>query len=116
MPGSASPAPPSPAASISPSASPSAPSKAAQPKVSRAQFIGDAILDQVKFTDPTGLVDQLVTIAMSPLTREVAAQNGLKTTMEEKGKGLVLVIVGKDGTCRVTVSDEPTKARGISCD
>ncbi len=74
----------------------------------------DAVLEQLKIDSPDTFSDQLITIALSPLTRQLAATAELTTRVASKGSKVTLTLAGDDGTCIVTVSDEP-QARGVVC-
>ncbi len=74
----------------------------------------DAVLDQLKFAGPGTLSDQLVTIAMSPLTRQMASSADIGTRLDAKGEKVIFTLTGSDMTCKVTVTDAPA-ARGVNC-
>lgn len=74
----------------------------------------DAVLDQLKFAGPGTLSDQLVTIAMSPLTRQMASSADITTRLDSKGARVILTLSGNDVTCKITVTDAPA-ARGVAC-
>ena len=74
----------------------------------------DAVLEQLKIDSPDTFSDQLITIALSPLTRQLASTAELTTRVASKGPKVTLTLAGNDGTCVVTVSDEP-RARGVVC-
>lgn len=74
----------------------------------------DAVLDQLKFAGPGTLSDQLVTIAMSPLTRQMASSADIDTRLDSKGARVIFTLSGTDATCKVTVTDAPA-ARGVTC-
>ena len=74
----------------------------------------DAVLDQLKFAGPGTLSDQLVTIAMSPLTRQMASSADISTRLDSKGARVILTLSGSDVTCKITVTDAPA-ARGVAC-
>lgn len=74
----------------------------------------DAVLDQLKFAGPGTLSDQLVTIAMSPLTRQMASSADISTRLDSKGAKVILTLSGDDVTCKITVTDAPA-ARGVAC-
>lgn len=101
-----------------------APSDAASPSASvptnPAYTLADAIVDQLGTTPPESLSDELVTIAVSPQLRQVAATYGVTTAIDVKGPRVILTITGKDldkvTTCVVTVADAPQAARGFACE
>lgn len=78
------------------------------------ETLADAVLDQVTMTSPDSFSDQLVTIAMSPLLREMAASADISAQLDSKGEKVLLVLSGDEVTCRVAVTDEPA-ARGVVC-
>jgi len=79
------------------------------------QYVADAILGELSSQGASSLTDQLVTIAMSPVTRQLAEELGLKAELKTKGDAVLLVISRGDEQCTVTVSDPPRMARGVSC-
>lgn len=117
----AAPATPEATASSAPSASdPSttAPSTTAPEKPSAADMatdrLADAVLEQLKIDSPDTFTDQLVTIALSPLMRQLASTADVTTRVASKGPKVTLTLTGDDGTCVITVTDEP-RARGVVC-
>ena len=74
----------------------------------------DAVLEQIKIDSPDSFSDQLITIALSPLLRQLAASADMTTRVASKGAKVTLTMTGEDGTCVVTVTDEP-RARGVVC-
>ena len=112
-------APATPEASAAP-ATPeaSAPSTTAPEKPSAADMatdrLADAVLEQLKIDSPDTFTDQLVTIALSPLMRQLASTADVTTRVATKGPKVTLTLTGDDGTCVITVSDEP-RARGVVC-
>lgn len=74
----------------------------------------DAVLEQIKIDSPDTFGDQLVTIALSPLLRQLAASADITTRVASKGPRVTLTMTGADSTCVVTVTDEP-RARGVVC-
>jgi hypothetical protein len=76
--------------------------------------LADAILEQLKLEWPDTLSDQLITIALSPLMRQLASTADVTTRVGSKGDRVTLTLVGSDSTCVVTVTDEP-RARGVVC-
>ena len=74
----------------------------------------DAVLEQLKIDSPDTFTDQLVTIALSPLMRQLASTADVTTRVATKGPKVTLTLTGDDGTCVITVSDEP-RARGVVC-
>ena len=102
------------------SAAPSsaAPSTSAPEKPSAADMatdrLADAVLEQLKIDSPDTFTDQLVTIALSPLMRQLASTADVTTRVATKGPKVTLTLTGDDGTCVITVSDEP-RARGVVC-
>ena len=111
----AAPAPPE--ATATPEAS-AAPSTSAPEKPSGADMatdrLADAVLEQLKIDSPDTFTDQLVTIALSPLMRQLASTAEVTTRVATKGPKVTLTLTGDDGTCVITVSDEP-RARGVVC-
>ena len=115
-------APASPEATASAEASPApstaAPSTSAPEKPSAADMatdrLADAVLEQLKIDSPDTFTDQLVTIALSPLMRQLASTADVTTRVATKGPKVTLTLTGDDGTCVITVSDEP-RARGVVC-
>ena len=108
-------APASPAASESATGESAAPSPSASVPEAPAYTLADAIVDQLGTTPPDALSDELVTIAVSPQLRQVAAAYDVTTGIDVKGPRVVLTITGKDATCEVTVADAPAAARGFAC-
>ena len=100
------------------SAETSAPSTSAPEKPSAADMatdrLADAVLEQLKIDSPDTFTDQLVTIALSPLMRQLASTADVTTRVATKGPKVTLTLTGDDGTCVITVSDEP-RARGVVC-
>lgn len=78
------------------------------------ETMADAVLDQVKMSSPNSFSDQLVTIAMSPLLREMVASADIRAQLDSKGDKVLLVLQRDGVTCRVTVTDQPA-ARGVTC-
>lgn len=76
--------------------------------------LADAVLGELDINAPDTFSDQLVTIAMSPLTRELAAAAGVTTALDSKGSRVVFTMTGEDVICLITVSDAP-RARGVIC-
>ena len=95
-----------------------APSTTAPEKPSAADMatdrLADAVLEQLKIDSPDTFTDQLVTIALSPLMRQLASTADVTTRVATKGPKVTLTLTGDDGTCVITVSDEP-RARGVVC-
>jgi len=85
-----------------------------QAKGMAVDAFADAVLDQLKFSGPGTLSDQLVTIAMSPLTRQMASSADISTRLDSKGAKVILTLAGGDVTCKITVTDAPA-ARGVNC-
>ena len=116
----AAPASPEATASAEASTAPStsAPSTSAPEKPSAADMatdrLADAVLEQLKIDSPDTFTDQLVTIALSPLMRQLASTADVTTRVATKGPKVTLTLTGDDGTCVITVSDEP-RARGVVC-
>lgn len=110
-------APASPEVTASAEAS-TAPSASAPDKPSAADMatdrLADAVLEQLKIDSPDTFSDQLVTIALSPLMRQLASTADVTTRVATKGPKVTLTLTGDDGTCVITVSDEP-RARGVVC-
>lgn len=94
------------------------PSTTAPEKPSAADMatdrLADAVLEQLKIDSPDTFTDQLVTIALSPLMRQLASTADVTTRVATKGPKVTLTLTGDDGTCVITVSDEP-RARGVVC-
>lgn len=101
-----------------PTPSSAAPSTSAPEKPSAADMatdrLADAVLEQLKIDSPDTFTDQLVTIALSPLMRQLASTADVTTRVATKGPKVTLTLTGDDGTCVITVSDEP-RARGVVC-
>ena len=76
--------------------------------------LADAVLEQLKIDSPDTFSDQLVTIALSPLMRQLASTAEVTTRVASKGQRVTLTLRGDDGTCVITVTDEP-RARGVVC-
>ena len=74
----------------------------------------DAVLEQLKIDSADTFSDQLITIALSPLMRQLASTAGLTTRVASRGDKVTLTLAGTDGTCIVTVTDKP-RARGVAC-
>ena len=95
-----------------------APSTTAPEKPSAADMatdrLADAVLEQLKIDSPDTFTDQLVTIALSPLMRQLASTADVTTRVATKGPKVTLTLTGDDGSCVITVSDEP-RARGVVC-
>ena len=106
-----------PQASASPEPT-AAPSTSAPEKPSAADMatdrLADAVLEQLKIDSPDTFTDQLVTIALSPLMRQLASTADVTTRVDSKGSKVTLTLTGTDGTCVITVNDEP-RARGVVC-
>jgi hypothetical protein len=105
---------PSPSASVSTEASaPAVPSKPSAADMATDRF-ADAVLEQLKIDSADTFSDQLITIALSPLMRQLASTAELTTRVASKGDRVTLTLAGTDGTCIVTVTDKP-QARGVVC-
>lgn len=112
------------AAPVDPGASPAEPEAAAPtpaPQPARPDAGGmatdrfaDAVLEQIKIDSPDTFSDQLITIALSPLLRQLAASADIDTRVASKGPRVTLTMTGAESTCVVTVTDEP-RARGVVC-
>ena len=102
------------AAPESPPPESTAPETAA-PEQAGPQYVADAILAELLSGQDSTLTDQLVTIAMSPVTRQMTETLGLEARLKTRGDATLLVISGPDSQCTVTVSDPPREARGVSC-
>lgn len=76
--------------------------------------LADAVLDQLKIDAAETFGDQLVTIAMSPLLREMAASADITTRLDSQGKRVILELSGSGMDCRIVVTDQP-RARGVEC-
>lgn len=111
-------APVDPAPTDTPAPDPSSPAATDQVKPQAegmaVDAFADAVLDQLKFAGPGTLSDQLVTIAMSPLTRQMASSADIETRLDSKGARVIFTLSGTDATCKVTVTDAPA-ARGVTC-
>lgn len=92
---------------------PSAPAKPTVGDMSTDQF-ADAVLEQIRMDGADAPTDQLVTIAMSPLLRELTMSADMTTKLTSKGSSVSLTITGPDATCIVRVTDKPA-ARGVTC-
>ena len=79
------------------------------------QYVADAVLGELSAQGASSLTDQLVTIAMSPVTRQLTEELDLKAELKTKGDAVLLVISRGDEQCTVTASDPPRMARGVSC-
>ena len=108
-----SPAPESPAPESPAPESPAAPKKpsAADMETDR---LADAVLEQLKIDWPDTLSDQLITIALSPLMRQLASTAEVTTSVASKGPKVTLTMTGEDSICVITVTDQP-RARGVVC-
>ena len=95
------------------SAASSAPSKPSAADMDTDR-LADAVLEQLKIDSPDTFSDQLVTIALSPLMRQLASTADVTTRVASKGERVTLTLTGDDGTCVITVTDEP-RARGVVC-
>lgn len=107
-PAAESPAAPTPAPA--PTSAPAKPS-AANMETDR---LADAVLEQLKLDWPDTLADQLITISLSPLMRQLASTADVTTRVASKGPKVTLTLTGDDATCVVTVTDAP-RARGVVC-
>ena len=107
-PAAESPAAPTPAPT--PTSAPAKPS-AANMETDR---LADAVLEQLKLDWPDTLADQLITISLSPLMRQLASTADVTTRVASKGPKVTLTLTGDDATCVVTVTDAP-RARGVVC-
>lgn len=76
--------------------------------------LADAVLEQLKLDWPDTLADQLITISLSPLMRQLASTADVTTRVASKGPKVTLTLTGDDATCVVTVTDAP-RARGVVC-
>jgi len=76
--------------------------------------LADAVLEQLKIDWPDTFSDQLITIALSPLMRQLASTADVSTRVASKGNRVTLTLTGADGVCVITVTDEP-RARGVVC-
>ncbi|MEY4170108.1 MAG: hypothetical protein RLZ94_1181, partial [Actinomycetota bacterium] len=103
---------PSPSASTDATA-PAAPSKPSAADMATDRF-ADAVLEQLKIDSADTFSDQLITIALSQLMRQLASTADLTTRVASKGDKVTLTLEGDDGTCVVTVTDAP-RARGVAC-
>ena len=93
----------------------SAAPESAAPERQGPQYVADAILGELSPQGASSLTDQLVTIAMSPVTRQLTEELDLKAELKTKGDAVLLVISRGDEQCTVTASDPPRMARGVSC-
>ncbi|MBM3685411.1 MAG: hypothetical protein FJW85_00190 [Actinobacteria bacterium] len=114
-------APTTPAATAPESPAPASPAPqtpAAPKKPSAADMetdrLADAVLEQLKIDWPDTLSDQLITIALSPLMRQLASTADVTTSVASKGPKVMLTMTGEDSVCVITVTDEP-RARGVVC-
>lgn len=107
------PAPESPAPESPAPTAPAAPKKpsAADMETDR---LADAVLEQLKIDWPDTLSDQLITIALSPLMRQLASTAEVTTSVASKGPKVTLTMTGEDSICVITVTDQP-RARGVVC-
>jgi len=76
--------------------------------------LADSVLEQLKIDSPDTFSDQLVTIALSPLMRQLSSTADVTTRVGSKGDRVTLTLTGDDGTCVITVTDVP-RARGVVC-
>ena len=76
--------------------------------------LADAVLEQLKIDSADTFSDQLITIALSPLMRQLASTADITTRVESDGPKVRLTMKGTDSTCVITVTDEP-RARGVVC-
>jgi len=76
--------------------------------------LADAVLEQLKIDSVDTFADQLITIALSPLMRQLASTADITTRVESDGPKVKLTMKGADSTCVITVTDEP-RARGVVC-
>lgn len=74
----------------------------------------DAVLEQLKIDSPDTFTDQLITIALSPLMRQLASSADITTRVDSDGPRVKLTMSGPDSICVVTVTDAP-QARGVAC-
>lgn len=110
---------PEPVAPESPAPESPAPQTPAAPKKPSAadmetDRLADAVLEQLKIDWPDTLSDQLITIALSPLMRQLASTADVTTSVASKGPKVMLTMTGEDSVCVITVTDEP-RARGVVC-
>ena len=113
---SAAPESAAPESAVPESAAPeSAAPESAAPERQGPQYVADAILGELSPQGASSLTDQLVTIAMSPVTRQLTEELDLKAELKTKGDAVLLVISRGDEQCTVTASDPPRMARGVSC-
>jgi hypothetical protein len=102
------------AASDAPAAAPTP----AQPRPSvegmATDRLADAVLEQLKIDSPDTFTDQLITIALSPLMRQLASSADITTRVDSDGPKVGLTMSGADSICVITVTDEP-RARGVVC-
>lgn len=116
-----SPTPSAPATAVTESPAPesAAPESPAPPKKPSAadmetDRLADAVLEQLKIDWPDTLSDQLITIALSPLMRQLASTAEVTTSVASKGPKVTLTMTGEDSICVITVTDQP-RARGVVC-
>lgn len=76
--------------------------------------MADAVLEQLKIDSPDTFSDQLITIALSPLMRQLSSTADITTRVDSDGPRVRLTLSGPGSTCVVTVTDEP-RARGVVC-
>lgn len=76
--------------------------------------LADAVLEQLKIDSPDTFTDQLITIALSPLMRQLASSADITTRVDSDGPKVKLTMSGADSICVITVTDEP-RARGVVC-
>ena len=104
--------------SAQPSSEASTPSSAAQSRPSAEGMstdrMADAVLEQLKIDSPDTFSDQLITIALSPLLRQLSSTADITTRVDSDGPRVTLTLSGPESTCVVTVTDEP-RARGVIC-
>ncbi|MEY3734000.1 MAG: hypothetical protein RL347_1359 [Actinomycetota bacterium] len=98
------------APAATPAPAPSKPSAAGM----ATDRLADAVLEQLKIDSADTFSDQLITIALSPLMRQLASTADITTRVESDGPRVTLTMKGADSTCVITVTDEP-RARGVVC-
>lgn len=76
--------------------------------------LADAVLEQLKIDGADGFTDQLITIALSPLMRQLASTADISSRVDSDGPKVTLTLEGADARCVITVTDEP-RARGVVC-
>lgn len=107
---------PSPESTFEASEAPSAIPAPSKPSVEgmATDRLADAVLEQLKIDSPDTFTDQLITMALSPLMRQLTSTAAITTRVDSSGPKVKLTMSGADSICVITVTDEP-RARGVIC-